>query len=113
MKPLAVSGGCCGARTAPAAAALSVPDKIRTEMHYTAHEFFLDEGYILKHTAKLTMPIYLVTGRYDMVTPSQTAYSLDEALPNSQLIWTINGHLRQHEARNIQRLLLDQLMKEV
>ena len=31
MKPLAVSGGCCGARTAPAAAALSVPDQIRTE----------------------------------------------------------------------------------
>ncbi len=85
------------------------PTNACLEMHYTANTFFLGEDELLTGAARLTMPIWLLQGRYDMVCPPAAAYRLDKALPNSQLIWTINGHLRQHEASNIQRLLLRQL----
>lgn len=85
------------------------PKAILIEMHYDAHDFFLPEGYILRHAKKLTMPVKLLAGRYDMITPPQAVHELSKALSDGQLIWTVNGHLRQHEARNIQNLLLDQL----
>ena len=83
---------------------------IRTEMHYMAHNFFLANNELLQHAAKLTMPIHLLQGRYDMVCRPAAAYRLHQALPNSKLVWTINGHLRQHEAKNMQSLLLDQVL---
>lgn len=79
------------------------------EMHYLAHGCFLKENYIINNARKLTMPVYIVQGRYDMVCRPQVAYRLDKALPNSNLIWTINGHLKQHEAKTALMLLLDRL----
>lgn len=79
------------------------------EMHYLANGCFLKEDYIFNNASKLTMPVYLVQGRYDMVCRPKTAYELHKALPNSKLIWTINGHLKQHEAKTVLDLLLDQL----
>ncbi|MFZ1250008.1 MAG: prolyl aminopeptidase [Candidatus Microsaccharimonas sp.] len=62
------------------------------ETHYLVNTCFLEEGYIMKNASKLTMPIALVQGRYDMVCPPCTAYELHKALPNSSLTWTIAGH---------------------
>jgi proline iminopeptidase len=82
-------------------------------MFYDAHRFFIEDNYILDNAAMLTMPIYLIAGRYDMVTPPQAAYDLSQKLPDGHLVWTINGHLRQHEAKNVQALLLNQLLGAV
>jgi proline iminopeptidase len=81
------------------------------EMHYLSNNCFLTANYILNNASKLTMPVYLLTGRYDMVCPPRTSYELSQALPQGHLIWTINGHLRQHEAKNIQSLLLDKIIE--
>lgn len=81
----------------------------RIELHYLANQCFMADDHILKNAVKLTMPVKIIAGRYDMVTPPAIAYRLHQALPDSQLIWTINGHMRQHEARNIQNLLIRQL----
>ncbi len=86
--------------------------KITIEMHYAANDYFVDSNHILNNVAKLTMPVWMVQGRYDMVCRPYAAYRLDELLPNSRLIWTINGHLNQHEAKNIVKLLLEQLSSE-
>lgn len=79
------------------------------EMHYLANGCFMEEGYILKNAGKLTMPVYIVQGRYDMVCRPKAAYDLDQLLPNSKLTWTISGHAKQHEAKTVLNLLLDQL----
>lgn len=79
------------------------------EMHYLSNYCFVEEGYILSKASRLTMPVYIVQGRYDLVCPPLTAHMLDAALPNSKLVWTINGHVKQHEANNIVSLLLKQL----
>jgi proline iminopeptidase len=82
------------------------------EIHYLKNSCFLDDNFILDNASQLTMPVFIVQGRYDMICPPQTAYNLSMALPNSNLIWTINGHSKQHEAKNILNLLLKQLSKE-
>lgn len=85
------------------------PGTITIEMHYGANNYFMDDDHILHNAAKLTMPIWMVQGRYDMVCPPIYAHKLNAVLPNSRLIWTVSGHLNQHEAKNIVKLLLEQL----
>lgn len=65
---------------------------IRTEVHYMANGCFMPDRHILNNAKKLTMPIWLVQGRYDMVCPPSTAYELHQKLPNSHLIWTVGNH---------------------
>jgi hypothetical protein len=71
-----------------------------TPDQFTNQELFLDvgEGHSL-----------YVQGRYDIVWPPIFAYELSQALPNSRLTWSINGHLGEHESVSLQRLLLNQL----
>lgn len=88
------------------------PENGRIEIHYLANKCFIDEGFIMANSSKLTMPIYIIHGRYDMVCPPKHAYNLSKAIPNGKLIYTINGHLKQHEAKNILGLLLNQLYGE-
>ena len=88
------------------------PTSIFIQLHYNRNQFFLREGHILRHAGKLQMPVYLIAGRYDMVTPPVTAYNLAEALPDAEIVWTINGHIRQHEAKNIQTLLVNRLVED-
>ena len=87
------------------------PTAIRLETHYLQHGCFMPDNYILDNAVRLTMPVWMVQGRYDMVCPPITAYQLHQTLPNSQLIWTTNGHKAEHEATNIMKLLLQQLGK--
>ncbi len=79
------------------------------EMHYLSNRCFVPEGYIPDNAAKLTMPVWLIHGRYDMVCPPRAAYDLHQALPDGHLVWTINGHLKQHEAKSVLGVLLTQL----
>jgi proline iminopeptidase len=85
------------------------PVQILTEMHFGSHDWFMPEDYILRNAHKLTMPIYMVQGRYDMICPPFGTYALQQAVPQGQLVWSINGHLGQHESRNLQYLLLQRL----
>lgn len=80
------------------------PSIIHTEIHYVANKCFLPDNYVLDNAKKLTMPVWIIQGRYDMVCRPITSYQLDQKLPNSKLIWTIDGHLAEHEASNILRI---------
>lgn len=62
------------------------------EMHYLANSCFMKDGHILDNAHKLTMPVWLVQGRYDAVCPPVTAFTLSQIIPNSTLLWTIAGH---------------------
>ena len=85
------------------------PTGIRTEVQYMANKCFIPDGYIIDNAAELTMPVWLIQGRYDMVCPPKTAYNLDKALPNSQLIWSVSGHASSRETWNLVRTVLLQL----
>ena len=66
------------------------------EMLYTARHFFIKEGEILENVKKLTMPIFIIQGRYDMVCPPAAAWKLVKTLEKigraPQLTWTVAGH---------------------
>lgn len=84
----------------------------RIEAHYFSNDCFLPGEYVLTNAVPLTMPIWLIHGRYDFVCMPENAYMLHQKLPNSQLIWTINGHHADHESWNVQRQILLQLTSE-
>ncbi|MGH7157617.1 MAG: alpha/beta fold hydrolase [Candidatus Saccharimonadales bacterium] len=68
------------------------PASTKIEVHYLASRCFLPDRYIFDNARKLTMPVWLVQGRYDMVCPPAAAHELHQKLPKSQLIWTVGGH---------------------
>jgi proline iminopeptidase len=82
------------------------------ETHYLSNLCFMPDRSIMAQAHKLTMPIWLIQGRYDMVCPGRTAYELNQLLPNSELIWTIGGHRNEREGWNVERSLLIQLANE-
>jgi proline iminopeptidase len=85
------------------------PAGITTEVYYTANRFFLPDRFILEHAEKLTMPLWLVQGRYDMVCPPRTAYQLSQKAPHAELVWTTSGHVAERESWNLIRTITLQL----
>jgi len=84
----------------------------RIEIHYLAKRCFLPDRHILDNAHALTMPVWLVQGRYDFACPPKTASELQAALPDSQLVWTISGHRMEHDTWNMMRTILLQLTRE-
>lgn len=88
------------------------PTGIKIEIHYLANGCFMPENYILDNAYKLTMPVWIVQGRYDMVCPPETAYTLHKQLPNSRLIWTVAGHGNDRANYDVNRTLLLQMCQD-
>lgn len=99
-------------RYTPEAYADYNPGGMKLEIHYLANRCFLADHYILDHAAELTMPLWLVQGRYDMVCPPVTAYELHKRVPGSNLIWTVSGHKTERESWTAVRTILLQLSQE-
>lgn len=56
------------------------------EAHYCVHGCFIEDRPIADSISVLQgMPVYIVNGRYDMLTPPAKAYELNQALPESKL----------------------------
>ncbi len=86
------------------------PTGARIEVHYLANYCFLPDNHVFDNAGKLTMPVWLVQGRYDMVCPPAAAYKLSKKLPNAHLIWTIGGHKSsERETQSVCRTILLQL----
>ena len=87
---------------------------VKLEIYYLTNRCFLPDNYIFDNAAKLTMPIWMVQGRYDMVCPPSTAYKLNQQLPKGQLILTVGGHrATEHENWSVIRTILLQLAEKV
>ncbi len=84
---------------------------IKIETHYLANACFMPDRYIPDNAHTLSMPLWIVQGRYDMVCPPHTAYALNHAVPHSELIWTTSGHAPERETWNVIRTILLQLTK--
>lgn len=88
------------------------PTPFRMEAHYFTNDCFMSENYIFDNAGKLTMPIWLIQGRYDMVCPPITAYLLHQKLPNSQVVWTVAGHGNDRANYDVSRTILLQMAAE-
>lgn len=67
----------------------------RIECHFFAHAgFFEEDGWILKNINRIRhIPAWIVQGRFDVVTPLDSAWSLHKAWPeaNFEIVWDA-GH---------------------
>lgn len=76
--------------------------------HYISNRCFLEDEFVLKNAHKLTMPINIVQGRYDMVCPPINAYRLHKTLPDSKLYWSLAGHKgSDRSSHDILKTLID------
>ncbi len=82
------------------------PAPTRMQAYYFTNSHFLPDGYVFDNAQTLTMPVYMVQGRYDMICPAETAYRLAEVLPKGELIWATSGHAPDRESWNLLRLLM-------
>lgn len=80
--------------------------------HYTANDCFLEEGQLLNNIKKIPdVPVTIVHGRYDMITPPSVAYNLHNKIPRSKLkIMEGAGH-SMFEKPNAEELIMT--MKEL
>lgn len=88
------------------------PSGIRLEVYYLANRCFMPDNYILNKANKLTMPVWMIQGRYDLVCPPITAYELNKKLPNGHLIWSISNHFPEHETHSLRQAILLQLAEK-
>lgn len=71
------------------------------EMTYMKNTCYMPDRYIIENAEKITAPVWLIQGRYDMVCPPKTAFELKDRIKNCELIWTISGHASEHETWNL------------
>jgi proline iminopeptidase len=68
----------------------------RIQLHYALNDCFISDKPLLSGLDSLaTIPTWIVQGQYDLVCPTQQAWSLHQALPDSQLLMV---HLAGHAA---------------
>ncbi|MCU0987720.1 MAG: prolyl aminopeptidase [Acetobacteraceae bacterium] len=59
----------------------------RLFVHYCVNRFFVAEGALLAGIGRIAnIPVTIVQGRYDVVTPMRTAWELHRAWPGSRLV---------------------------
>lgn len=69
------------------------------EAHYIANRCFFSKDYFKKRVHVLKpIPLSIVNGRYDVLTPPDVAYDLHKALPKSKLQFVCSGHSATDEA---------------
>ncbi len=79
--------------------------------HYSINNFFLPDQFILNNLNNISnLPIYIVQGRYDMITTPEVAYTLCQKLKNAKLYMVDAGH-SPHEDKAKSQLIacLDEL----
>lgn len=78
--------------------------------YFLKNNFFLPDNYVMDNLDKITCPVYILHGRYDMVCPYQTAYNLSAKLNNSKLYTYLGGHIRDYDANQMMRILVDTIL---
>jgi len=85
------------------------PASVQIEMSYMATNCFMPEDYLLENVSKISVPTYIVQGRYDLVCTPDFAYNISKLIPDCKLYFTISNHFGEHENTNMFRSIFDLL----
>lgn len=88
------------------------PAGMQIEICYMVNSCFIPENFILNNVHKISVPVYIVQGRYDMVCPPDFAYEISKIIPNCRLYWAISNHKPEHEITQIFRAIFDLLAQD-
>jgi len=85
------------------------PAGMQIEIYYMTNNCFMPENYILDNVHKIKVPVYIVQGRFDMVTSPDFAYKISKIIPNCKFYWAISNHKGEHEVTQIFKAIFDSL----
>lgn len=78
--------------SAGAGAALEILARVRVQLHFLAHDFFLQPNELLDNLWRIgNKPVILVQGRMDMVCPPATAFAVARGIEGSELRVVASG----------------------
>jgi proline iminopeptidase len=60
--------------------------------HYSDHHFFITKEWIYKNLHKIKCPVYIVQGRYDIITPPIMAYNICKKMKLCTVSFLNGGH---------------------
>lgn len=110
-----IAGWDCPSATVAAPPPESQPEEMRApplvatsriETHYAQGRYFLDEGQLLANTGRLpAVPVTIVHGCRDLVSPPDCAWALHRALPRSRLTMVHPAGHRPWEPATIDALV--------
>lgn len=83
--------------------------EVKVEIHYLQNLGFIPEGYILNNAHKITIPVWIIQGRYDFNCPPETAHELSKILPNCNIMFAQSGHGSDRSTYDMMRTVLLQL----
>ncbi|MGH8475129.1 MAG: prolyl aminopeptidase [Methylococcales bacterium] len=91
-----------GTNDVPSESEVSASDliaQVKVEIHYAANRYFIWENQILSECSRIpNVPVILLHGRYDLVCPVESSFSMHRALPASVLeVLPNSGHIAQGE----------------
>jgi proline iminopeptidase len=74
--------------------------------HYCIHHFFINDTQLMEDIGKINhLPLHIINGRLDLITPTQYAYQLHQAWPNSKLHIVEGAGHSQNEPGITQQLM--------
>jgi proline iminopeptidase len=83
---------------------------VKTQLYYLNNKYFLPDNYILQNTNRIKTPVTIIQGRYDMITPPESAHKLSKRLEDCKLHTTLTGHLpSDRESSSVLTAVLHQL----
>jgi proline iminopeptidase len=87
---------------------------VRIASHYFTYGAWLEEGELIANASKLTgIPGVLIHGRFDLAAPLNTAWSLNEAWSDAELIIVEDsGHTGSDTMSGYKRTALDEFAEE-
>ena len=79
--------------------AISLIRRVKIEMHYAKHHYFLEENQILDYCDRIRdIPATIIHGRNDLVCPVESSFTLSKRLPKAELHILPNaGHVAKGE----------------
>jgi len=83
--------------------------------HYESHRFFMPKNIIYKDLYKIKdIPIIIVQGRHDVVTPFRIAYTVAKMMPLCELRVIMAGHtMHEHSIMKALRLASIDMTKRI
>jgi len=75
-------------------------NEVKVEMHYAKNKYFIQENQILDSISQIPdVPVTIIHGRKDLTCLPESSWSVQQALPNSELIIVADaGHLASEPA---------------
>jgi len=81
------------------------PISMQIELDYIANNCFMPENFILYNASRISVPVHIVQGRFDMVCSPDFAHKPSKLIRGCKIYMTISNHMPDHEIVSVIRAI--------